>query len=124
MFLELDATDSRPIYIQIADEVRRQASLGILRPDDPLPAVRQLAAELKVNPNTVQHAYGELLREGAAYVKRGQGTFIAAVRGGRTELSKQRQSALARQIAQRALREAYRHGLVASDLLAAIKGLA
>ena len=124
MFVELDSADARPIYVQIVDEVRRQASLGILRPDDPLPAVRQLATELKVNPNTVQHAYRELLREGAAYVKRGQGTFVAAPKGGKTELSKQRQSTLARQIAQRALREAYRHGLVASDLVSAIKELA
>ncbi len=123
MFLDLDPADSRPVYLQIVDEVRRQTALGILRPDDPLPAVRRLAAELKVNPNTVQHAYRELLREGLAYVKRGEGTFVTGQKAGKTELSKQRQAALARQIAQRALREAYRHGLVASDLLAAIKEL-
>ena len=123
MFLDLDPADSRPVYLQIVDEVRRQTALGILRPDDPLPAVRRLATELKVNPNTVQHAYRELLREGLAYVKRGQGTFVTGRKTGKTELSKQRQAALARQIAQRALREAYRHGLVASDLLAAIKEL-
>lgn len=123
MFLVLDPADARPIYVQIVDEVRRMSALGILRPDEPLPAVRQLAAELKVNPNTVQHAYRELLREGTAYVKRGQGTFVAGHKTGKTELSKQRQAAAARQIAQRALREAYRHGLVASDLVAAIKDL-
>ncbi len=121
MFLELDLTDARPIYLQIVDEVRRQAALNILRDGDPLPPVRQLAAELKVNPNTVQHAYRELLREGTAYVKRGQGTFVSGSRVGKTDLSKQRQAALARQIVQRALREAYRHGLVASDLIAALK---
>jgi len=123
MFVELDANDGRPIYLQIVDEVRRQAALHILREDDPLPAVRQLATELKVNPNTVQHAYRELVREGTVYVKRGQGTFVSAQRAGKTDLSKQRQATLARQIAQRALRDAYRHGLVASDLLAAIKEL-
>jgi len=123
MFVELDADDGRPIYLQIVDEVRRQAALHILREADPLPAVRQLATELKVNPKTVQHAYRELLREGTVYVKRGQGTFVSAQRAGKTDLSKQRQAALARQIAQRALREAYRHGLVASDLVAAIKEL-
>lgn len=123
MFLELDPTDARPIYVQIVDEVRRLTVLGILRADDPLPPVRQLAAELKVNPNTVQHAYRELRNEGTAYVKRGQGTFVAGQKAGKTELSKQRQAAAARQIAQRALREAYRHGLVASDLVTAIKDL-
>ena len=121
MFVQLDPRDVRPIYVQIVDEVRRQAALNILREGDPLPAVRQLAAELKVNANTVQHAYRELLREGTVYVRRGLGTFLAAGRGGKGEVSRQRHAALARQVAQRALREAYRHGLVASDLIAALK---
>ena len=124
MFLELDRDDGRAIYLQIVDEVRRQVALHILRADDPLPPVRELAAELKVNPNTVQHAYRELVREGTAYVKRGQGTFVAARAVGKGDISKQRQATLARQIAQRALREAYRNGLVASDLVAALKDLA
>jgi GntR family transcriptional regulator len=123
MFFELDATDGRAIYLQIVDEVRRQVALHILRADDPLPPVRDLAAQLKVNPNTVQRAYRELVHEGTVYVRRGQGTFVSPRMAGRGEVSRQRQSALARQIAQRALREAYRHGLVASDLLAALKEL-
>jgi GntR family transcriptional regulator len=123
MFVELDASDPRPVYQQIIDEIRRQIALGILRPDDPLPAVRRLAAEVKVNANTVQHAYRELVRAGDAHVRRGQGTFVAGARGGKSELSRQRQAAVARQIAQRALREAYRHGLVGSDLVSALKEL-
>lgn len=123
MFLELDRQDGRPVYLQIIDEVRRQVALHILRADDPLPPVRELAAQLKVNPNTVQHAYRELSREGVAYVKRGQGTFVSAKAVGKGEISKQRQAALARQIAQKALREAYRNGLVGSDLVAALRDL-
>jgi len=119
----LDPTDARPIYLQIVDDILRQAALGILRPDDPLPTVRQLATDLRVNPNTVQKAYRELLRQGAVYVRRGQGTFLAPAKAGRGELTRQRQTALARQIAQRALREAYRHGLVASDLIGALRDL-
>lgn len=121
---EIDPADAQPIYRQIVDDVKRQVALGILRPDEPLPAVRQLASELKVNPNTVQHAYRELLRDGAAYVKRGRGTFVSAPKARKSELSRQRQAALARQIAQRALREAYRHGLVASEFIAALKEVA
>ena len=123
MFLELDRQDGRPVYLQIIDEVRRQVALHILRADDPLPPVRELAARLKVNPNTVQHAYRELSREGVAYVRRGQGTFVSAKAVGKGEISKQRQAALARQIAQKALREAYRNGLVGSDLVAALRDL-
>lgn len=123
MFLELNSEDARPIYLQIVEDVRRQVALHILRADDPLPAVRELAAQLKVNANTVQHAYRELVREGSAYVRRGQGTFVSAKAVGKGEVFKQRQTALARQIAQRALREAYRNGLVASDLVAALNEL-
>ena len=122
-FVELDPEDARPIYAQIVDEVRRQVALGILRPADPLPAVRQLAAELRVNANTVQHAYRELLRDGIAHVRRGRGTFVSGSTAGKSEVPRQRQAAQARQIAQRALREAYRHGLVASDLVKAIEEL-
>ena len=120
----IDPDDPRAIYRQIADEVKRQIALGILRGDEPLPALRSLAGELKVNPNTVQHAYRELVRDGTAYVRRGRGTFVSAAKAGKSELSRQRQAAVARRIAQRALREAYGQGLVASDLIAALKELA
>ncbi len=123
MFVEVDPSDARPVYRQIVDEVQRQIALGIVKPDEPLPAVRQLAADLKINPNTVQHAYRELLREGTVYVSRGRGTFVAPVKSPKGELSRQRQGSAARQIAQRALRDAYRHGLVASDLIAALREL-
>jgi GntR family transcriptional regulator len=123
MFVDLDATNNRPVYLQIVDEVRRQIALGILKADEPLPAVRQLATDLRVNPNTVQHAYRELLREGTVYVRRGRGTFVSPVKAPKGEFTRQRQAAAARQIAQRALRDAYRQGLVASDLVAALKEL-
>jgi GntR family transcriptional regulator len=101
------------------DEVQRAVATGLLRADEPLPAVRQLAAELRVNPNTVQHAYRALEQHGLVYVRRGRGTFVAA--GGPP---RPKPAQLARQVAERALREAFRHGLVASDLIAAIREIA
>jgi GntR family transcriptional regulator len=115
---EVSAGDPRPVFRQIVDEVQRCVAVGVLKPGDALPAVRQLAGRLKVNANTVQHAYRTLELEGAAYVKRGIGTFVAAAQ---PRESKGRQAALARQIAERMLREAYRHGLLASDLVAALE---
>lgn len=117
MIIRIDDTDSRPIYQQIVDEVRRGLVTGTLGPEDPLPSVRQLAGELKVNPNTVQQAYRELEREGVVYVRRGQGTFVAEVRGG----TARERSELASSLAQRTLREAYRHGLGAEELIEAIQ---
>ena len=96
-------------------------SVGILKTDDPLPAVRALATELKVNANTVQHAYRTLEVEGDVYVKRGLGTFVSARP---REHGRGRTSTVARQIAGRMLREAFRHGLLASDLIAALQEIA
>jgi GntR family transcriptional regulator len=106
------------VFQQIVDEIRRSSSIGVLKSDDPLPAVRKLAGELKVNANTVQHAYRTLEREGDVYVKRGLGTFISP----RAKPPSPGQSAaIARQIAGRMLREGFRHGLLASDLIAALQ---
>ena len=121
MLVDLDANDPRPVYQQIVDEVRRCISIGVLRPNEVLPAVRTLAADLKVNPNTVQHAYRRLEQEGTVFVKRGLGTFVSPTA---KEPSKTRQMSVARQIAERALRDAFRHGLLASDLIAALQEIA
>jgi GntR family transcriptional regulator len=118
--LNVDADDARPVFRQIVDEVRRSVAIGVLKANDALPPVRLLARDLKVNANTVQHAYRTLEIEGAVYVKRGIGTFIAAT----TKDVAGRRGPIARQIAERALREAYRHGILASDLMAALEALA
>ncbi len=121
MLIDLDPRDARPVFRQIVDEVRRCISVGVLKVDEPLPPVRRLADELKVNANTVQHAYRTLEQDGAVYVKRGMGTFVSAKA---RETGRGRQPAVARQIAERMLREGFRHGLLASDLIAALEEIA
>ena len=116
MLIAINTSDPRPIYHQIMDEIRRALVVGTLAPDDPLPSVRQLAAELRVNPNTVQQAYRELEREGVVHVKRGLGTFASDVGSRRAERQE-----LARSVAARALREAHRHGLSADELIDAVR---
>jgi GntR family transcriptional regulator len=116
----LDSGEARPVFRQIVDEIQRCVAVGVLKPGESLPAVRNLAAELKVNANTVQHAYRTLEREGTVYVKRGVGTFVASA----PRTSTTRQGQIARQLAERMLREGYRHGLLASDLIAALKEIA
>ena len=121
MFVEIRSEDPRPVYRQIADEVQRAVSVGVLKPGEALPAARQLAAELKVNPNTIQHAYRTLVQEGVIETRRGLGAFVAAAA---SKESRQKPAAIARQIAERALREAFRHGLLASDLKKALDEIA
>lgn len=116
MLISVDSSDPRPIYVQIVDEVRRAMVLGTLGADAPLPSVRQLAVDLRVNPNTVAQAYRELEREGLAYVRRGQGTYVAGTSVNGTE-----RRALADAAAARALRDAYRNGIGADELIEAIR---
>ena len=118
--LKIDPDDPRPVFRQIADEVRRSIAVGVLKPEDALPAVRELARQLKVNANTVQHAYRTLEQEQTVFVRRGRGTFVAAVHRD----PRGRQGTVARQIAERMLREGYRHGILPSDLIAALKEIA
>ena len=118
MFLTLPTADGRPIYLQIMDEVRRMIAMAVLKADDALPSVRQLATDLRINPNTVAQAYRELEREGVVYVRRGQGTFV---RGLAEDLDLRRKQALA--VAERALLDAHRNGLTADDLIDAIRAL-
>jgi GntR family transcriptional regulator len=116
MIVRLIPGDPRPIYLQIMDEIRRAIVVGTLTADDPLPSLRQLASDLRVNPNTVQFAYRELEREGAVYMKRGQGTFVSNSSTPQLERSR-----LLRDVAARALRDAFRHGLTADELIGEIR---
>ena len=120
MWVHLDGKDSRPIYVQIMDEIRRALVRGTLRPEEPLPSVRELAAELVVNPRTVMQAYQELEREGVVYVRRGQGTFVAP--GSRRDGQERR--TLARDVARRALLDARRNGLGVEELMQVIREVA
>ena len=94
MLFRVEASSPVPIYAQIVGQVRAAVAAGELVEGDSLPSVRQLAGELRVNPNTVAQAYRELEREGITYVQRGQGTFVAAMETGRREAERapQRQS--------------------------------
>ena len=60
----LDYRDSRPLYQQVKDSLRRMMLTGLLEPDEKLPSVREMASKLAINPNTIQKAYRELEAEG------------------------------------------------------------
>ena len=74
--IHLDYRDARPIYGQILDGIRDQIRTGVLQPGDRLPSVRELAAELTINPNTIQRAYRELESTGLIATVPGKGCFV------------------------------------------------
>ena len=75
--VQLDYRDARPIYTQIVDGFREQIVAGILLQGDRMPSVRELSAQLAINPNTVQRAYRELEAEGYIYSVPGKGSFVS-----------------------------------------------
>jgi GntR family transcriptional regulator len=66
-----------PTYAQLVEQVRQAVRLGVLRPGDQLPTVKEVVTTLTINPNTVLRAYRELDHEGLVEGRRGVGTFIA-----------------------------------------------
>ena len=76
--IHLDYRDARPIYAQIIDGFREQIATGVLQPGDKLPSVRELAASLAINPNTIQRSYRQLEMEGWIVTVPGKGCFVCS----------------------------------------------
>ncbi|WP_228547449.1 GntR family transcriptional regulator [Filobacillus milosensis] len=77
MHIMLNPTSNKPIYEQIIEQVRIRVLQKVVVAGDKVPSVRELSAQLMVNPNTVSKAYKELEREGIFVTYRGKGTFIS-----------------------------------------------
>lgn len=75
--IQLNPRDSRPIHEQIQDSIQRLIFSGALGEGDKLPSVRQLAASLAINPNTIQRAYAQLETNGFVVSYPGKGSFVA-----------------------------------------------
>ncbi len=101
-------------YLQIVHQVRHAVRLGILRPGDQLPTVKEVVGSLAINPNTVQKAYRELEHDGLVEGRPGLGTFVAPTAGGPPPSS----HALLRRSLERWLRGAFDAGLDAEDVRA------
>ena len=74
--MRIDPGSHVPLYLQIADGIRAAVAAGVYRSGEALPSLRAMAAEIHVNPNTVQRAYDELGREGLVDSQRGRGLFV------------------------------------------------
>ncbi len=80
MYITIDESDRRPVYRQVADEIKGLIARGELREGMALPPVRQVADDLGVNLNTIAAAYRELQKEGLLKVKHGSGALVSARR--------------------------------------------
>ena len=75
--IQLDLSDHRPLYEQIKEKTKELIIAGVLKQDEKIPSVRELAQQLTINPNTIQRAYKDLETEGYIYSVRAKGSFVA-----------------------------------------------
>lgn len=86
MLFEINFKSAKPVYLQLTDQVKAAAASGALRPGEPLPTIRPLAEQLRVNRNTVAKAYAELESQGVIESLPGKGCFL---KSGPTPLKKE-----------------------------------
>lgn len=120
--LRVDPASSTPIWSQIEEGIRRLVASGALSLGGPVPSVRDLARELRVNPATVAKAYQRLAEAGILTVRRGEGTFVAETPPamGRTERGRVLRDGAAR-YASLAVTIGATHGEASEELRAAWK---
>ena len=113
MLLHVDERDPRPIYSQLAAQVKEQIRRGLIRPGDELPSVRDLASALGINLHTAHRAYQVLRGEGVIVLRLGRRPRVAALReepAGREEIQRRLTGRLNELIT-----EAFHLGLSARD---------
>jgi GntR family transcriptional regulator len=117
--ITISLTDGVPIYRQIVTQVKYLVASRLLLPGEELPAIRTLALQLKVTPNTIVKAYGELEASGVVQKRHGSGTFISETRPQQVSIRERR-----RVIEQRIdalLAEAHQLNITTEDILRMIR---
>jgi GntR family transcriptional regulator len=88
--ISINLTDGVSIYRQIVNQVKYLVASGLLQPGEELPPIRTLALQLKVTPNTIVKAYGELESSGVIHKRQGSGTFVSEGRPPQVALRERR----------------------------------
>jgi len=118
--ISINLSDGVPIYRQIVNQVKYLVASGLLQPGEELQPIRTLALQLKVTPNTIVKAYGELENSGVIHKRRGSGTFVSVGRPQQVALRERR-----RVIEQRIdalLAEAHQLNFTTDDILRMVRG--
>lgn len=113
MFLALSNQSDKPIYEQIATQIKQQIASGKLAPHEALPSIRALARDMRISVITTKRAYEELEAEGFVYSIAGKGTFVAAVP---SELVREEKRRQVRELLKKAAAAARENGIEKEEL--------
>lgn len=119
MYFTIDPKNAIPIYLQLAEQIKDKIAHQELSDGDQLPTVRQMAAALEINPNTVSKVYAHLEREGFLITRQGRGTFITSTS---EAISQGERSKRLSDLCRRFLIDAVRLGYTSEEALAALQG--
>jgi len=119
LYFTIDPKHGIPIYLQLAEQIKSQIAHQELSDGDQLPTVRQMAADLEINPNTVSRAYAQLEREGFLVTRQGRGTFITSTS---EAVSQEERHKRLSDLCRKFLMDAGRLGYTSEEALAALQG--
>jgi GntR family transcriptional regulator len=117
--ITINLTDGVPIYRQIVNQVKYLVASGLLQPGEELPPIRTLALQLRVTPNTIVKAYGDLEVAGVVHKRRGSGTFVSEGRPQQVALRERRR--LIEQRIDGLLAEAHQLNFTAEEILRMVR---
>src|SRR5207237_10019684 len=118
VFQGIDPRSAMPLYAQLAERIRLAIANGTVSSAAPLPTVRQLAGELRINPATVTQAYRELEEQGFVEIRHGAGTFVRELAPGRRARERSQQAV---SLVRKLLAEARRSGVSVAELQRALE---
>lgn len=89
MLLRVKHASGIPLYLQLMEQIKHAVESGAIQPGEQLPAIRKLAEDLVMNPNTVARAYRDLEHEGILELRQGSGAFVSQAVAARTKITRQ-----------------------------------
>jgi GntR family transcriptional regulator len=113
MIFKVDLASSTSVYLQVCEQVKYAVATGALAPGDRLPTIREVAAETRVNRNTIARAYSELERAGIIASRSGKGSFVAP---SATAIQKRERLRILEEMIRKLLVEAYHFQISSADL--------
>jgi GntR family transcriptional regulator len=120
VFIVISPRNPDPLYKQVMDQIKDAVSDGVLKPQDRLPSIREMAKELNISEITIKRAYTDLEAEGLIYTRAGMGSFIVNIDKGR--LRKEKLSEI-RQELKRLLKTAERSGISKEEVVRLLKDM-